>query len=189
MNKPFLPMAAAALLALGFSGCESTGGIAARTQEKSAVYATLQPWEKKYIGNGTVAVGFTPDMVYMALGRPSRVAARDVPEGHAELWTYSWSYPNAAAIRGFKHSSLTVESAFQSQPATDQANVPMVMTASNVPSEKTPASPEHGGTESIAKTGGPQGGSMELADVPSYTIQVLFEGGQVVRLSAIPNPN
>jgi hypothetical protein len=189
MNKSFLPWAAATLLALGLSGCESTGGIAARTQEKSAVYATLQTWEKKYIEKGTVAVGFTPDMVYMALGHPTKVAARDFPEGHAELWIYSRSYPNAAAIRGFKHSSLTIESAYQSQHPTDQANVSQGTNANNVLGEKAPANPERGGTESIAKTGGPQGGSMEPADVPSYTIQILFEGGQAVRLSALPNPN
>ncbi len=189
MNKPFLPLAAAALLALSLGGCESTGGIAARTQEKSAVYATLQTWEKKYIEKGTVAVGFTPDMVYMALGHPTKVAARDFPEGHAELWTYSRSYPNAAAIRGFKHSSLTIESAYQSSHPAEQANAQNLTNAMNSPGEKPPANPEHGATESIAKTGGPQGGSMEPADVPSYTIQVLFEGGQVVRLSALPNPN
>jgi hypothetical protein len=43
--------------------------------------------------------------------------------------------------------------------------------------------------ESIAKTGGPQGGTMEPADLTSYTIEVLFAGGKVVRIGAEKNPN
>jgi len=43
------------------------------------------------------------------------------------------------------------------------------------------------GPQSIATTGGPQGGSMELADLPSYTLWVTFQDGKVVKLKLDPN--
>ena len=120
MNKNHLPLGAAVLLTLVLVGCETDGGISARTQEKSAVYATLKPWEKKYIEKGTVAVGFTPDMVYMAMGHPDKVESKDLPEGHVDLWTYSRYYPDLSSIHGFQSAKFTAESAYQPQPASMQ---------------------------------------------------------------------
>ena len=187
MPKPFSLLLAAALLALAVTGCESTGSIAARTREKSAVYAPLKPWEKKYLERGSVAIGFTPDMVYIALGRPSKIAARDFPEGRAELWTYARVYPSADAVRGFKHVNLTVESAYQSAPPTGAVPPPNPANLRNTLGEKPPVTPESG--SGIHKTGGPQGVSMEPVDLSSQTIQVLFENGEVARLSVIPTTN
>jgi hypothetical protein len=186
MNRHFLPLGATLLLALGLTGCESTGSIAGRMQEKSAVYATLKQWEKNYIERGSVAVGFTPDMVYMALGRPNGIDTRDFAAGHAELWTYRRSYPKREAIIGFKPVTLTIDSAYQPAAVTrDHAFGPNY--SNSLPAAQEPAKPGRSGSENIAKTGGPQGGSMEPADLPSYTIQVLFENGRVVRLAAVPN--
>ena len=84
------------------TGCETDGGIAARTREKSAAYATLKISEKRFIDKGIIAIGFTPDMVYMAMGRPSKVESKAYPEGDRELWTYSRYYPNYEAGQGFK---------------------------------------------------------------------------------------
>src|ERR1019366_1300535 len=70
-------------VALGFAllvtGCE-TDALSARIQEKSAVYATLKPWQKKYVDTGVVAMGFTPDMVYMAIGNPTKTEIVGAPE-------------------------------------------------------------------------------------------------------------
>ena len=67
MKPNVIPTAAVVLLVLIVAGCETDGGIAARSKEKSATYATLKQWEKNYIAKGIPAVGFTPDMVYMAI--------------------------------------------------------------------------------------------------------------------------
>ncbi len=187
MNRHYLPLGAALLLALCLAGCESTGSIAGRTQEKSAVYATLKRWEKNYIERGSVAVGFTPDMVYMALGHPSSIDTRDFSTGHAELWTYRRSYPKREAIRGFKPVMLTLDSADQSAADLNRDNASGPNYSNGLRAVQTPAELSHSNSESIGTTGGPQGGSMEPADVLSYTIQVLFENGQVVRLAAVPN--
>lgn len=184
-----LPLATAVWLAVGLAGCESTGTIATRTQEKSAAYAASEPWEKKYIDKGTVAVGFTPDMVYMAMGHPTKIDAKDFPAGHAELWIYRRFYPKADAIRGFGHSPLSLDSAFQRQRASGPPFATKLASSHDAMAEKTPVGEERLGNQSIGRTGGPQSGSMEPADVPSYTIQVLFEAGQAVRLSAVPTAN
>ena len=83
MNKS-LPLLGVALgLALIITGCESDN-MSARIKEKSAVYATLKPWQKKNIDKGVIAMGFSPDMVYMAIGNPDT----KTPAGQAQFWTY-----------------------------------------------------------------------------------------------------
>jgi hypothetical protein len=189
-SPSFLFVVFATLLVLGLAGCESTGGIAARVREKAPVYAALKTWERKYIDRGSVAVGFTPDMVYIALGRPTSIATGQFPGGPAELWTYARAYPNAEAIRGFKHTRLTLESAYQAQTPPGPPNFAKPpATISPLADKTTIINSPTGSTPSIGQTGGPQGGSLEPADLSSYTIQVLFANGQVVRLSAMPNAN
>lgn len=41
------------------------------------------------VRNGIVDVGYSPDMVYIALGRPDRVAQRTTIEGRMEIWVYT----------------------------------------------------------------------------------------------------
>ena len=87
-------------LALSLTDCETDGGVAARTQEKSTVCAPLKTWQKKLIDAGAISQGFTPDMVYMAMGKPTTVETKELPEGHAEMWIYTHYYPNVDAIHG-----------------------------------------------------------------------------------------
>lgn len=178
MKKYLIPAVAALLLTLFITGCESSGGIPARAQEKSAAYGALKPWQKKYIDKGSVSVGFTPDMVYIAMGNPDKVDQADLPEGKAEMWTYSRYYPNVDAIHGYRSANFSTESAYQPQPATQQTNS----------GGTTPLGQSRGGGPSIGTTGGPQGGSMEPAELRSYTIRVLFADGKVVRFGADQNP-
>lgn len=183
MKKHLLPIGAALLAALFLTGCETDGGTSARAQEKSATYAALKPWQKKYIDRGTVAEGFTPDMVYIALGNPDKVDTKDLPEGKAEMWIYTHYYPKVDAIHGFRSANFSTESAYQPQRATTQADASSDNGAATVPMGMS-----RGGGESISHTGGPQGGSMEPADLTSYTIKVLFANGKVVRMGADINP-
>lgn len=69
------------------AGCASTQ--TARIQEKSAVFQQLTPKEQKQILHEKVRTGFTADMVYLALGRPSQVTTVSDTAGVAmEEWTY-----------------------------------------------------------------------------------------------------
>jgi len=184
MKKLFLPVGAAVLLALLVSGCETDdGGITARTQEKSASYAKLKYWEKSFIAKGVIAEGFTPDMVYMAMGRPNKIEAKQLSQGTFELWTYSRYYPNVDAVHGFQFSEYNSDSAYQPL-------MPKYQKQTNDPFERgVPWGMSQGQTQSAFVTGGPQGGSMEPAGLRSYTVYVLFQAGQVARIGAAQNDN
>ncbi len=104
---PFrISLVAAVLLA---AGCVSTQS--ARIQEKSAVFASLTPRQQQLIKAGRVKVGFTTDMVYLALGKPAQVglpsanvsgptvAGVSPAKGRSaaatmEEWTYTRYVPN-----------------------------------------------------------------------------------------------
>jgi hypothetical protein len=168
MNPRIIPIGAAVLLVLLVTGC-ATDDTTARTQEKSAVYATLGHREKRFIAKGRIAVGFTADMVYMAMGHPSKVKPVTISGETAELWIYDNYYPPVNAFH-MRYSDFGPELPYQPVPSVN--GLP-------AGSGQSPAS--------IATTGPPQGGSMEPADLRSFTIWVLFQNGQVVRLMGAPN--
>ena len=130
-----------------------------RVEEKSEVYAGLRRWEQKSIDGGSIAVGFTPDMVYMALGEPTDRASKGEGEEQVELWTYRKSFPDPETIREFEDATLTLESATSGRKSGD----------------------------SPAKTVGLPPKTKSGTSVRGYDIQVLFEGGKVSRLAAKPN--
>jgi hypothetical protein len=169
----------------------SEAGISARKKEKSDVYAKLKPWEKKYIDRGEVAPGFTPDMVYIAMGKSDKVENKDVPEGHVDLWTYSRCYPEPLVVHRYMNTKFTAESGFQAASLQNSVGTSTVAVSSGTlqsGSAQTAATAGSSGG-SISKTGGPQGGTMEPANVQSYTIQILFENGKVAKMSCSPNIN
>ncbi len=178
MKNYLIPAGAALLLALLVTGCETDGGMSARAQEKSATYATLKPWQKKYIDKGVISQGFTPDMVYIAMGKPDKVEAKDLSEGHVEMWTYTRFYPSVDAVHGFHHADFTTDSAYQPQRALTETNN----------GGTKPAGMSREGGASAGATGGPQGGNMEPADLTSYTVKVLFADGKVAKMGADMNP-
>ena len=187
MKTYLISPGAVVALALLLAGCESDNGLAARKQEKSAAYATARTWQKSFIEEGVIAQGFTPDLVYIALGKPSKIETKELAEGHAELWTYNQVYPNVDAVHGFRHADFTTESAYQPQRALTQSAPGSNSYDPFGP--KIPMGMSQGGGESIAKTGVAQGGSMEPAALRSYTIKVLFAGNKVVQIGADENPN
>ena len=163
MKTPPLAIFLATLLtALLGSGCETRSD---RIREKSALYATLSPAQQAQIGQGIVAVGFTPEMVYMALGNPARLEKTERAEAPAELWIYNNYYPTAPDGH-FRPSSYSTETPYQ--PSRYEAG--------------TTRPRGIGAPQSIATTGAPQGQWSEPADLPSYTLIVAFTGGKVSRL-------
>jgi hypothetical protein len=182
MKTHLVPAGLAMMLAVGVTGCATDGGVARRAGEKPAVYAALRPGQKRLIDRGTIATGFTADMVYIALGRPDKVETRDYPQGHVELWTYGRYYPHVDAVHGFRHAEFTTESAYQPQIQTtqDQGNGPNRGVGVPFGMGRAP--------ETSFKTGGGQGGTIEPADLRSYTVQVLLASGKVVQIAAAENP-
>jgi hypothetical protein len=164
----FLP-ATVTLLAFIFTGCESTN-IAGRIREKPDVYAKLQPAEKEKIDHGVVALGFDADMVYLAMGHPSKVEPVEGSDGRAELWTYRNYYPSMDAA-SLRHADYRTETPYQPSRTYSGTNVPV-------------GTRRQGSSGTI---GGPQGGSIEPADLQAFTLRILFQDGKVKRLGIGPD--
>ncbi len=169
MKKIPLLLGAALGIAVFLSGCETDGGVSARAQEKSAVYGSLKPWQKKYVDKGVVAKDFTPDMVYIAIGKPTTVENKETEAGAVEVWTYKNYYPTTDAAT-MRYGSVSGESHYQRQAT----GAPTAVSASRTP-------------QSISTTGGPQGGTMEPADLQSYTFTVTFKDGKVSDMKLEPH--
>jgi len=163
MKFPLFPASAALGLALLVSGCESDGSVSARAQEKSATYAALKPWQKKYVDTGSITEGFTPDMVYISMGKPDKVEPKELPAGPSEVWTYNRFYQHADAAHGFEHANFHTDTDYKAEGAT------------------------RSGRGAISNNNGVQGGSMEPADLRSYTVRVTFTNGIVVKIRPTPN--
>jgi len=81
---------AASLLLLGaglVAGCSSS--TASRIKKNQELFDSLPPAAQASIRAGKVEVGFTPDMVRLALGEPDRLYVRTTERGSAEVWAYA----------------------------------------------------------------------------------------------------
>lgn len=89
-----LPALGAALLLTGCSTVQS------RINEKGSMFYSLDPATQSKIEHGDVAVGFTPEMVYVALGQPDAKRSVTTADGRAETWVYGTYYDR---YDGFGH--------------------------------------------------------------------------------------
>ncbi|HVU34398.1 MAG TPA: hypothetical protein VHE61_13265 [Opitutaceae bacterium] len=88
MNKLIqLPLLLCGVLLLG--ACST---VDSRINQKSAVFNSLDPNTQATIKNGDIALGYTPDMVYMALGQPDLKRNRITSGGETETWIYRSYY-------------------------------------------------------------------------------------------------
>ena len=142
------------------AGCDATSGVAARIQEKSAVFAQLTPEQKKNIEDGAIEYGYTTDMVYMALGKPSQVREKAAPEGTVLMWTFNNYFPTVTVAK------LSLNDPSRRYRAGQvYANVP-------------------GNSVSLSSTKptGPEPGVDSLGEIPSETLHVLFLDGKVFQI-------
>jgi hypothetical protein len=82
------PILLAALLLLA-AGCATP---AYRIKKNPDLFAAFPPAVQETVRAGRVEVGYTPDMVYIALGRPSRIYARETEAGRTLIWSYAARY-------------------------------------------------------------------------------------------------
>jgi hypothetical protein len=76
---------AAALLLV--AGCESARE--ARIRRNPHVYSQLDPQAQYNIQQGMIDLGYTPDMVYLALGKPDERRETLTADGVRQTWIYS----------------------------------------------------------------------------------------------------
>jgi hypothetical protein len=78
----FLGAIAASVLLAGCSAAHT------RIRAHKAAFEASPPEVKAKIRRGEIAVGFSTDQVYMALGHPNRVYGTEEPADRREIWVY-----------------------------------------------------------------------------------------------------
>lgn len=78
------------LLLLGLAAC---GSPASRIRSDQSSFDRYPAEVQEKIRAGQIAIGFTPEQVQMALGKPSRSSVRETGTGSSEVWSYSESKP------------------------------------------------------------------------------------------------
>lgn len=73
------------ITALVLAGCSTPES---RIKHNPELFASIPPAEQALIKQGRIAVGFTPDMVKLALGEPDIIARKIDRTGTAEIWRY-----------------------------------------------------------------------------------------------------
>ena len=99
------PVFAVLALALALAGCSTPDS---RIEKNSAAFAAYTPAVQTKIRAGEVDVGFTSEMVQMALGKPDRVLRRRTASGTTEVWVYADNTPTigfGVGIGGGGHHS------------------------------------------------------------------------------------
>jgi hypothetical protein len=94
-----------AVLALALGGCST---INSRIKERYPVFASLDAATQDQIRHGQVGVGYSPDMVYMALGRPTYQVNRVNNDGTESTWIYKSYYEEYAgsAFVGYRRYAV-----------------------------------------------------------------------------------
>lgn len=87
MNTMFRILLGAVVLML--IGCST---VDSRIQEKPEVFSSLDPATQAKIKQGIIDVGFTSDMVYIALGKPDEIRERSSQAGRETSWKYNSYY-------------------------------------------------------------------------------------------------
>ena len=81
-----LRLSSVALLLLLLAGCATTP--AQRIQKNQDLFDSLPVAEQARIRGGQINLGFTADMVRIALGDPQRQLVRRTPDGEHTIWLY-----------------------------------------------------------------------------------------------------
>jgi len=87
------------VLISSFTGCSTP---ASRIKKYPELFATCTPAVQENIKKGLIEVGYTKDMVFLALGRPVAVFDRETSVVKTEVWSYSdmhvWSEPGPVGM-------------------------------------------------------------------------------------------
>jgi len=82
---PVIPVILALVAAAALAGCASP---ATRIKANQQLFASIAPASQELIKQGQIALGFTPDMVMLALGRPDVITRRTDASGTSEIWRW-----------------------------------------------------------------------------------------------------
>ena len=107
--RPF-PALSALVTLMMLAGCASTPD--SRIGEHRTVFAQYPSAVQQKIRSGQIDVGFTAEMVRLALGDPSRIFTRQTESGDSEVWIYHDESPRFSIGFGVgsygRHSGTSV---------------------------------------------------------------------------------
>lgn len=86
MNIPQFVRLAGAVAASTVAACQS--GRVSRIEEHASLFASLQPQTQQIIRDGLFDRGFSPELIYMALGKPNHAQSADTTNGTVMIWKY-----------------------------------------------------------------------------------------------------
>lgn len=158
---------------LALTGCD--GGVPARIQEKASVFNALTPEQQDIIRHSAIDAGFTTDMVYIALGKPSRIHTQQSPQGPLTVWTYSRFYPTGA----FNGVAVSYEQGLNTTTTGTPGFNPTAAGRFGISSPESAAAVTNTSSNNAPTTNGPTM-APEPADLPADTLFVYFYQGQVV---------
>jgi hypothetical protein len=78
-----------AALGLTLAGCST---VDSRIKEKPEIFAKLDPVIQAKIKQGIIDLGYTSDMVYIALGQPDEIRESTGRGGRETIWKYNTYY-------------------------------------------------------------------------------------------------
>lgn len=148
------------------AGCASST-IESRIAEHAPAFQALAPEAQQAVREGAIAPGFSPEMVYMALGEPSERTAG--PDG-SELWTYRnffFSDSLAEAQRIARAAARPKATFGQSRQLSAWADA----------TQPSGASVQGDMVNTPRSSGGTGGSAVEVP--PAATLRVAFRGGKV----------
>lgn len=171
MKSTPLLLSAALVLALA-AGCSSPSTSAQRREEKAAKLASLSAEQQQKLQSGMVEIGFTADMVYVALGRPDRVAV--TADGHTGIWTYERYLPSeAVSSRPF----------YAAVPGMSYRGRPVFRTGASAAGAHDGGAMGRYSSNYGYLAGGPAGTSWAYPDVIPVTLHVMFRQGHVFQFA------
>lgn len=98
MKFPYFAPTAGVIAACVLIGCQSTR--VSRIQEHATLFASLQPETQQIIRDGLFDRGFTPELIYMALGKPNQAESAETSNGTSMVWKYrNFVYGNVDAMK------------------------------------------------------------------------------------------
>ena len=95
-----LPALVSLLALLVFGGCQT---VDTRIKEKPAVFAALDKTTQDMIKQGVIGIGYTEDMVYLAIGGPDQIRESVTTTSRTLIWIYNsyTSYYDGAYMMGY----------------------------------------------------------------------------------------
>ena len=85
MNK-FALVIIAAIAQIFLAGCATPES---RIKDNPALFASFPPDVQQNVRQGQIDIGYAPEMVTMALGKPDKVEVEKTAEGAHEIWSYT----------------------------------------------------------------------------------------------------